>query len=69
MKVAAAYAIADLIDPKDLRPDYVVADAFDPRVAPAVAAAVARVAMEKGIARKQVDPEEVRRNTAKRVGR
>ena len=69
MKVAAVYAIADLIDEKDLREDYVVPDAFDPRVAPAVAAAVAKVAIESGLARKIVDPEEVRANTARRVGR
>lgn len=69
MKVAAVYAIADLIDEKDLREDYVVPDAFDLRVAPAVAAAVAKVAIEKGLARKIVDPEVVRANTAKRIGR
>ena len=69
MKVAAVYAIADLIDEKDLREDYVVPDAFDPRVAPAVAAAVAKVAIEKGLARKIVGPEVVRANTAKRIGR
>lgn len=69
MKVAAVYAIADLIDEKGLREDYVVPDAFDPRVAPAVAAAVAKVAIEKGLARKIVDPEVVRANTAKRIGR
>lgn len=69
MKVAAVYAIAGLIEDKDLREDYVVPDAFDPRVAPAVAAAVAKVAIEKGLARKIVDPEEIRANTLKRVGR
>ncbi len=69
MKVAAVYAIANLIEEKDLREDYVVPDAFDPRVAPAVAAAVAKVAIEKGLARKIVDPEEIRANTMKRVGR
>lgn len=69
MKVAAVYAIADLIDEKDLREDYVVPDAFDQRVAPAVAAAVAKVAIEKGLARKIVNPEVVRANTAKRIGR
>lgn len=69
MKVAAVWAIVDLIDEKDLREDYVVPDAFDPRVAPAVAAAVAKVAIEKGLARKIVDPEEVKANTMKRVGR
>ena len=69
MKVAAVWAIVDLIDEIDLREDYVVPDAFDPRVAPAVAAAVAKVAIEKGLARKVVDPEVVKENTMKRVGR
>lgn len=69
MKVAAVMAIANLIDDKDLREDYVVPDAFDPRVAPAVAAAVAKVAIESGLARKIVDPEEVRANTAKRLAK
>lgn len=68
MKVAAVYAIAELIDEKDLREDYVVPSAFDPRVAPAVAAAVAKVAIEKGLARKIVDPETVKANTMKRLG-
>ena len=67
MKLAAAYAIANLIEEKDLREDYVVVDAFDPRVAPAVAAAVAKAAMETGVARIQVDPEQIRRNTAART--
>ncbi|WP_366935939.1 NADP-dependent malic enzyme [uncultured Phascolarctobacterium sp.] len=69
MKVAAVFAISELIDEKDLREDYVVPDAFDPRVAPAVAAAVAKTAIELGLARKIVDPEVVRANTMKRVGR
>ena len=69
MKVAAVYAIANLIDEKDLRADYVVPDAFDPRVAPAVAAAVAKAAMETGVARVKVDPEVVRANALKRIGR
>ncbi len=69
MKVAAVFAISELIDEKDLREDYVVPDAFDPRVAPAVAAAVAKVAVEAGLARKVIDPEVVKANTAKRVGR
>ena len=69
MKVAAVFAIANLIDEKDLREDYVVPDAFDPRVAPAVAAAVAKVAIETGLARKIGDPEVVRANTAKRLAR
>lgn len=67
MKVAAAFAIAGLIKDEELREDYVVPDAFDPRVGPAVAAVVARVAMETGVARIQVDPEQVRANTAARI--
>ncbi|MDY6290671.1 MAG: NADP-dependent malic enzyme [Succiniclasticum sp.] len=67
MKVAAVYAIANLIEDKDLREDYVVPSAFDRRVAPAVAAAVARAAMETGVARKTVDPEKVRANTEARL--
>ena len=63
MKVAATYAIANLIDDKDLREDYVVADAFDKRVAPAVAAAVAKAAIETGVARVKKDPAEVYKHT------
>ncbi len=69
MKIAAVYAIAGLIDEKDLREDYVVPGAFDPRLAPAVAAAVAKTAIETGMARKIIDPEEIRKNTAKRIAR
>lgn len=69
MKVAAVYAIADLIDKKDLRDDYVVPSAFDERVAPAVAAAVAAMAIKQGVARKKVNPETVRKNTAERVAK
>lgn len=67
MKIAAVHAIANLIPENELREDYVVPDAFDPRVAPAVAAAVARAAMETGVARIQVDPEQVRANAAARI--
>lgn len=63
MKKAAVYAIADLIDEKDLSPDYVIPAPFDARVAPAVASAVAKVAMETGVARKEADPEEIAEKT------
>ncbi|MGB8955721.1 MAG: malic enzyme-like NAD(P)-binding protein [Tumebacillaceae bacterium] len=59
MKIAAAYAIADLIPANELKYDYVIPSPFDPRVAPAVAAAVAKTAMETGVARVQVSPEQV----------
>ncbi|WP_421380445.1 NAD(P)-dependent malic enzyme [Bacillus salacetis] len=63
MKQAAVEAIASLVDEKDLNEDYVIPAPFDARVAPAVAAAVAQAAMETGVARQKVDPEEVRRKT------
>ena len=63
MKVAATYAIADLITEDELKPDYVIPAAFDPRVAPAVAKAVAKAAIESGVARKQIDPEEIAERT------
>lgn len=69
MKVAAAYAIANIIPETELREDYVIPDVFNPKVAPAVAAAVARVAMETGVARIKVDPEEVRTKTAARINK
>lgn len=51
MKIAAAYAIADLVTDDLRREDYIIPDAFDPRVAEAVAGAVARAARETGAAR------------------
>jgi malate dehydrogenase (oxaloacetate-decarboxylating) len=63
MKVAAVYAIADLVAEADLSSDYVIPAPFDPRVAPAVAAAVAKTAMETGVARLKVDPEQVAEKT------
>lgn len=59
MKVAAAYAIAGLVSDEERNADYVIPLAFDPRVAPAVAAAVAQAAMDSGVARITVDPEEI----------
>ncbi|UJZ86591.1 NAD-dependent malic enzyme [Heyndrickxia coagulans] len=63
MKQAAVHAIAGLIDEHELNADYVIPRPFDSRVAPAVAAAVAKAAMETGVARIQVDPEEIREKT------
>lgn len=63
MKKAAAEAIANLISESDLKDDYVIPAPFDPRVAPAVAAAVAKAAMETGVARIEVDPEAVAEKT------
>ena len=69
MKIAAARAIAGLIPDNALREDYVIPGVFDPEVAPAVAAAVAKAAIETGVARIEADPEEIRRRTAERTAK
>ena len=65
MKMAATKAIASLISEEKLHQDYVIPGPFDPRVAPAVAKSVAKAAMETGVARREIDPEEVAENTRK----
>ncbi|MDW7614071.1 malic enzyme-like NAD(P)-binding protein [Peribacillus simplex] len=65
MKVAAVEAIAGLIEEHELNEDYVIPAPFDERVAPAVAAAVAKAAMETGVARINMDPEEIKEKTRK----
>ena len=52
MKMAASYAIAGLVSDEELSADYIIPAAFDPRVAKAVANAVAEAARESGVARK-----------------
>jgi malate dehydrogenase (oxaloacetate-decarboxylating) len=59
MKIAAAHAIADLVPADKLTPEFLIPDSLDLRVAPRVAAAVARVAMESGLAREHHDPAEI----------
>lgn len=59
MKKAAVEAIANLIDEDELNPDYCIPGPFDKRVAPSVAREVAKVAMETGVARIEVDPQKV----------
>ena len=51
MKVAAAQALAALVSDEELSADYILPKAFDPRVGPAVAAAVADAARRSGVAR------------------
>ena len=51
MKMAAAMAIAGLISDEELNEDYIIPAAFDPRVGPAVAKAVAEAARASGVAR------------------
>jgi malate dehydrogenase (oxaloacetate-decarboxylating) len=51
MKIAAAGALAALVGEDELRADYIIPAAFDPRVKDAVAGAVARAARTSGVAR------------------
>ena len=69
MKRAAVHAIADLVSEDELREDYIIPGVFDPKVAPAVAAAVAKAAMDTGVARISVDPEEIRQRTTERTAK
>ncbi|MGI5840383.1 MAG: malic enzyme-like NAD(P)-binding protein, partial [bacterium] len=68
MKIAAAYAIADLVPDAERSAEYIMPGAFDRRVAPAVAAAVARVAAESGVAGVPIDPVTVARRTEMLTG-
>ena len=51
MKMAAARALAELVSEEELSAEYIIPKAFDPRVGPAVAAAVAQAARASGVAR------------------
>ncbi|OPX76971.1 MAG: bifunctional malic enzyme oxidoreductase/phosphotransacetylase [Methanosaeta sp. PtaB.Bin039] len=65
MKMAAARAIAGLVE--DVTPDCIIPSPLDRRVVPAVAEAVARAAIESGVARRPRDPVEVGRRAAEMV--
>ena len=51
MKLAAAQAIADLVEPEKLCPEYIIPSVLDPRVAPYVAEKVAEAAVKSGAVR------------------
>ena len=51
MKVAASYALANLVSDEELNPEYIIPAAFDERVKDAVAKAVAQAAIDSGVAR------------------
>ena len=69
MKIAAAGAIASLIPESELNETNIIASPLDPRVAPTVAAAVAKAALETGVARKtDITPEDVARHTRELLG-
>ncbi len=59
MKIAAADAIAALVDDDVLSPDFLIPDSLDLRVPPRVAAAVATSAVAAGLAQLPLDPAEV----------
>ena len=61
MNLAAAHAIAELVG-QDLAPGYILPNAMDFRVPPAVAEATARAGLETGAARIEIDPERVGRH-------
>ncbi len=52
MKVAASYAIAELVSDDKLSPEYIIPEATDKRVGQAVAKAVIKAARDTGVARK-----------------
>lgn len=51
MKIAAAYALAGLILEDELHEEYIIPEAFDPRIKDVVASAVATAARKSGVAR------------------
>ncbi len=53
MKLAAAHAIASVVKPDELSPEYIVPSVFNRDVAPAVAAAVAAAAEASGLAQRR----------------
>ncbi|RME43707.1 MAG: NADP-dependent malic enzyme [Chloroflexi bacterium] len=63
MKIAAAHAIANFIRDDELERDYIIPAGMDFRVPPAVAAAVAQAAMDSGVARIKVNPDDVAERT------
>ena len=51
MKQAASFALANLVSPEELNEEYILPMAFDKRIGPSVAAAVAKAARDSGVAR------------------
>ena len=51
MQMAASFAIASLVSDEELKEDYILPKAFDPRIAPTVAEAVKKAARDSGVSR------------------
>ena len=67
MALAGARALADCVSASELSPDYVMPKIFDFRVAPRIAEAVARAAIETGEARGHADPKQIYERTRRYV--
>ncbi len=63
MKKAATNAICSLIPEKELKPDCIIPKVFNPDVAPSVAYATAKAAIESGVSKKPLEPEEIKKRT------
>ncbi|MBQ9537301.1 MAG: NAD-dependent malic enzyme [Desulfovibrionaceae bacterium] len=69
MKIAASQALADMVPESELSPTHIIPFSFDKEVAPTVAKATAKAAIDSGVARVKVDPEEVAENLRKRLAK
>lgn len=67
MKLAAAFAIAGLINAKEIEESQIIPGALDFRVPPAVAAAVAKAAVETGESRHTADPRQIQAELRKYI--
>jgi malate dehydrogenase (oxaloacetate-decarboxylating) len=67
MKIAASKAIAELVAPSELHADYIMPKTRDLKVAPRVAAAVARAAIAEGVARVHHEPDMIAENTRRLI--
>ncbi len=63
MKRTSTYAICNIISEKELKPDYIIPKVFNPDVAPLVAYAAAKAAIETGVSKKPLDPEKIKKRT------
>jgi len=67
MKIAASYAIAELVSDDELSSDFIIPKPFDLRIAPNVAKKVAEAAMLTKVARLEIDPGEIEKNAIEMI--
>ena len=67
MKVAAAYAIAELVAESELTEDFIIPKPFDLRIAPNVAKKVAEAAIKTKVSRLNIDPAQVEKNAIEMI--